>query len=185
MKLPRLLGHGLLIAVFVALFFVYDQRAAFFPEWFAPPRATLNAVAPGPTSATGRTVERPRPEVVLEKRPSGSREPAPAVTPQPTLEAQLERARALYWHEDMRGAAAIYQALTEAYPDNPDVWGEAGNFYFSQQQRDLAAEAYYHAIDLLIQQGRLPQARQLLDVMHQLDAAAARKLERRLAAAGG
>jgi Flp pilus assembly protein TadD len=96
------------------------------------------------------------------------------------LQAQLEQARALYWRRDMRGAALVYQSLSQAHPQNPDVWGEAGNFYFNLQQREQAANAYYHAAELLIQQGQQRRARQLLDVIYRLDKDKASALEARL-----
>jgi len=121
----------------------------------------------------------------LPATPAPASEGAAATAPQQTadeqqLRQQLEEARVLYWRRDMRGAASLYQSLSQAYPDNADVWGEAGNFYYSLKQREPAADAYYHAVDLLIEQGKQQRARQLLDVMHQLDEEKARALETRL-----
>ncbi len=100
------------------------------------------------------------------------------------LAQQLEEVRALYWARDLRGAAAGYKSLGQAYPDNADVWGEIGNFYYSLRQAGPATTAYSRAIELLVQQGDKPRARQLLDVLYQLDASAARELEMRLQQTG-
>jgi hypothetical protein len=101
------------------------------------------------------------------------------------LEQQLEAVRAQYWRRDLRGAAAGYQSLGQAYPDNADLWGEIGNFYYSLRQSAPAAAAYSRAIELLVRQDDLPRARQLLDVLYRLDASAARELEMRLRRVGG
>lgn len=101
------------------------------------------------------------------------------------LQQQLAQARVLFWRKDTSGAALIYSSLTQAHPHDADVWGEAGNFYYSLQQREQAADAYAHAIDLLMQQGEQQRASQLLGVMHQLDENKARALETQLQQSGG
>lgn len=100
------------------------------------------------------------------------------------LQAQLGRARALYWSQDMNGAAQIYKSLSQAHPDNADVWGEAGNFYYSRQQREQAADAYAHAFDLLVDQGQAQRASQLVGAMYQLDQDKARAMEQQLKQSG-
>ncbi len=165
-RLQRILGHGVFIALLVGAFFLYSERATLVARWFADPRS----------APVQRTVSRPEPEKVLEKRPVTPAVPETGLS----LQQRLATARALYWQQDMRGAQAVYRSLLQAYPDNADVWGEAGNFYFSQQQRKAAADAYFHAADLLIRQGQAQRARRLLDVMHQLDDEKTRELRRRL-----
>ena len=53
MKLvQKVLSHGLLIAFFVAVFFVYMNRAELFPQWFskaAPVSAAQSQVKAGAT----------------------------------------------------------------------------------------------------------------------------------------
>ena len=101
------------------------------------------------------------------------------------LEQQLKEARQHYWQHDIRGAESAYRALSETYPQNPDVWGEMGNFYFSLRRREPATEAYSRCIELLITQDKPAPARQLLSVLYRLDALKARELETRLQQAGG
>jgi len=101
------------------------------------------------------------------------------------LQQQLERAREFYWQRDLRGAASAYQSLGEAYPENAEVWGEIGNFYFSLRRGEQAGAAYSHAIELLMQNNDPVRARQLLGVLFRLDARKARELETRLQQAGG
>ena len=101
------------------------------------------------------------------------------------LQQQLERAREFYWQRDLRDAASAYQSLGEAYPENAEVWGEIGNFYFSLRRGEQAGAAYSHAIELLMQNNDPVRARQLLGVLFRLDARKARELETRLQQAGG
>lgn len=101
------------------------------------------------------------------------------------LQQQLAQARTLYWRKDIRGAELIYQSLGQAHPQNPDVWGEAGNFYYSLQRREQAIDAYSRAFDLLMRQGQQQRADQLQGVMHQLDEEKARALEMQLQQPGG
>jgi tetratricopeptide (TPR) repeat protein len=130
------------------------------------------------TDAAAETPAAPQP-------PAGETPPQQAEDARRQLQQQLEQARVLYWRKDMRGAELIYASLTQAHPQDPDVWGEAGNFYYSLQQREQAAEAYSRAIDLLLQQGEQQRAGQLLGVMHELDEDKARTLEMQLQQSGG
>lgn len=97
-----------------------------------------------------------------------------------TLGMQLEEARQLFWQRDMQAAEAAYQALGKSYPDNPDVWGEIGNFYFTLRQREPAFEAYAQTMVLLNESGDGARAQQVLGVLFQLDAEKAQGLEQRL-----
>jgi len=100
------------------------------------------------------------------------------------FQSQLEQARQHYWGRDMPAAEQAYRRLTEAHPERAEGWGEFGNFFFSQREMVQATDAYYRAIELLIEQGDAERARQLLGTMYQLDAEKAKELETRLAQAG-
>ena len=133
-------------------------------------------VAPVETTRTVAVAETPS-----AATPSGDATPPPqAADNEALLQQQLAQARSLYWSKDTRGAELIYQSLSQAHPENPDVWGEAGNFYYSLKQREQAADAYARAFDLLMRQGQQERAGQLLGVMHQLDEEKARVLEMKL-----
>lgn len=108
----------------------------------------------------------------------------PGVPDNVQLEQRLIAVRMLYWQRDVEGAAAGYQTLARSYPENAEVWGEIGNFYYSLRQAQPAATAYSRAIELLAQQGDRPRALRLLNVVYWLDAAAARELQMRLQQAG-
>ncbi len=96
------------------------------------------------------------------------------------FQSQLDQARQLYWRRDLRAAEQAYRRLTESYPQRAEVWGELGNLYYSQREMVQAADVYYRAIELLIEQGDTGRARQMLGAMHQLDSDKARKLEEQL-----
>lgn len=293
----KVFSHGLLIAFFVAVFFIYLYRGDLFPQWFdkqaqtevtpAPSAAAQSpvvsteepqpaqasgtddegrAVAPGSTEPDVEAVEQPivteslsaaaptaaaaqaeaMPEVpaALEQpaaqtadaatadqyRPVGPEEalketynpvaevPASVITapeyrplaaektaPQDAtaepakpaavsadagaagesdFQSQLEQARQHYWGHDMPAAEQAYRRLSESHPERAEVWGELGNLYFSQREMVQATDAYYRAIELLIEQGGAERARQLLGAMYQLDAEKAKDLETRLRQAG-
>jgi tetratricopeptide (TPR) repeat protein len=287
----KILSHGLLIAFFVAVFFIYLYRVELFPQWFAeqarrdeftPPQTaeepatvaggesaeTTSApqqgtaeplqpapdageAAPEPAAAAEQAAKPPagdaaddqfrpvkpseadretyhpvapraenkgadqfrpvQPEEVAketyhpvtavpasvtsapEYRPLEAEKAVPADVAAQTVEAvsesdfrsRLERARQHYWRRDMAAAEQIYKQLTESYPERAEVWGELGNLYFGQQEMVQATDAYYRAIDLMIEQGDAARARQLLGAMQQLDADKASELETRLRQAGG
>jgi tetratricopeptide (TPR) repeat protein len=100
------------------------------------------------------------------------------------FQSQLEQARQHYWRRDMPAAEQAYRRLTESHPEQAEVWGELGNLYFSQREMVQATDAYYRAIELLIEQGDAERARQLLGAMYQLDAEKAKELETQLRQAG-
>jgi cytochrome c-type biogenesis protein CcmH/NrfG len=100
------------------------------------------------------------------------------------FQSRLDQARQHYWRRDMPAAEQAYRRLTESHPERAELWGELGNVFFSQKEMVQATDAYYRAIELLIEQGDTARARQLLGAMHQLDAEKAKQLETRLRQAG-
>ena len=151
-------------------------------EQAAQEQAAQEQAAPAAQPQVATAMPRARPGPAVESpavaEPQISAEDA-------RLQQQLGQAREFYWSRDLRGAAAAYQSLGEAYPDNAEVWGEIGNFYFSLRRSEQAGAAYSHAIELLMQNNDPVRARQLLGVLFRLDARKARELETRLQQAGG
>ena len=293
----KVFSHGLLIAFFVAVFFIYLYRGDLFPQWFdkqaqtevtpAPSAAAQSpvvsteepqpaqasgtndegrTVAPGSTEPVVEAVEQPvvtesssataptgaaaQTEAMTEApaaveqpaaqtadaatadqyRPVGPEEalketynpvaevPASVITApeyrplaaektatqdataepakpaavsadagaagESDFQSQLEQARQHYWGHDLPAAEQAYRRLSESHPERAEVWGELGNLYFSQREMVQATDAYYRAIELLIEQGGAERARQLLGAMYQLDAEKAKDLETRLRQAG-
>ena len=66
----------------------------------------------------------------------------------PPAVASREEAKIAYVAGDMPHAAALYQALVEAQPDDAELWYRLGNARFRQQQTDEAVAAYERAIQL-------------------------------------
>ena len=73
----------------------------------------------------------------------------------------LAAARRAYWNHDIPLAIQHYQALAQAYPNDPDVFGEMGNIYYEQGEYEQAGRAYYEAGLLLLRRGQHTRAREL------------------------
>jgi tetratricopeptide (TPR) repeat protein len=100
-------------------------------------------------------------------------------------EQKLAAARSYFWRRDIGAAMQAYESLTTAYPNSAEAWGELGNVSFKLGHWSQAAEAYYHAVSLLIEGGETERAQHLLRVLHGLDADKAGELERRMRKPGG
>ncbi len=113
-------------------------------------------------------------------------DPAPASSeagsPSPA-ESLLLSARKAFWSRDFDRAIAFYQRLIEQNPDNPDYLGELGNIYYNLNRFDRAAELFQQAGLLLVQQGDLARARQLLPELAALDPERGRQLQQALESA--
>jgi hypothetical protein len=157
-----------------------DQVPAAMPEEQAAADSDMQTPSEIPTTAVEATAPAAVAETPEATTPAGNATPQASADDEALLVQQLAQARSLYWSKDTRGAELIYQSLSQAHPENPDVWGEAGNFYYSLQRREQAADAYARAFDLLMRQGQQERAGQLLGVMHQLDEEKARVLEMKL-----
>ena len=154
-------------------------------------REAYNPVAEVPASVITAPEYRP---LAAEKAAPADATPAPAkpaavpadsgAASESDFQSQLEQARQHYWGGDMHAAEQAYRRLTESHPEQAEVWGELGNLFFSRREMVQATDAYYRAIELLIEQGDTERARQLLGAMHQLDAEKAKELETRLRQAG-
>lgn len=79
-----------------------------------------------------------------------------------------------------QGAASesekFYIELTQLDNDNPDVFGELGNVYYSQGKWDKAGQAYYEAAVRLITEGKYNQVAYLQRVIKGLNTEHAEKL---------
>jgi len=81
----------------------------------------------------------------------------------------LAAAREAYWLHDYEGAENHYRLLIQLEPDNSDWYGELGNMYFSQGQWQQASAVYYEAGVRLLKDGKVLQARQMVDVIRGLN----------------
>lgn len=123
----------------------------------------------------------PKPVVVVKEAEAPVQEAKSVATDEPgddrQLQAQLVQARQYFWQRNLPAAEEIYTSLAESYPDNPDLWGEIGNFYYSLRKRVPMIEAYTRSAKLLIARGEPQRARQLVRILHQLGSPQARQLE--------
>jgi len=93
---------------------------------------------------------------------------------------ELIQAREAFWHRDLAKAEKLYADLTLKQSDNPDIWGELGNVYLAQNKVNEAAEAYYKAAEILIEEGRLRQVGQLMGVIQMAEPAKAQALDQKI-----
>jgi tetratricopeptide (TPR) repeat protein len=93
---------------------------------------------------------------------------------------ELIQAREAFWHRDLAKAETLYAELTAKQADNPDIWGELGNVYLAQNKVKEAADAYYKAAEILIDEGRLRQVGQLMGVIQMAEPAKAQALDQKI-----
>jgi len=100
--------------------------------------------------------------------------------PGPTVGEKWEQARRAYWNGARDEAIAIYKELTREYPREPDFFGELGNIYHELGEKELAAQAYYQAALILVEQGENERAERLLGVIEGLSQRLGEELGARL-----
>ena len=93
---------------------------------------------------------------------------------------ELIQARQAFWHRDLAKAEKLYADLSVKQSDNPDLWGELGNVYLAQNKVKEAADAYYKAAEILIEEGRLRQVGQLMGVIQMAEPAKAQALDKKI-----
>jgi len=88
----------------------------------------------------------------------------------------LNNARLAYLNGKPEQAAQLYQELSELNPDDPNVFGEMGNVFYSQGKWKEAGLAYFEAANCLLEQGHPEQVPYLYRVIQGLDQESAEKL---------
>lgn len=81
----------------------------------------------------------------------------------------VNTARAAFWAGDVEGARAQMQALVRAHPDNADLLGELGNLQFALRDYPAAADTWYRAGLMLLDQGQGPGRRGFLQALSTID----------------
>jgi len=89
-------------------------------------------------------------------------------------------ARQMYWMGDALTAEKLYLKLADIENDNPDIYGELGNVYYSQGKWNEAGKAYYEAAIRLMDLDRNNQVNYLLRVIQGLDSDSAEKLKQKI-----
>jgi len=156
---------------------VAAPQAAAAPAPILTPPAASAPAAPEDTmpvygSDLQTPVAAPQPSAVAPT-PAPTPAPAPetpqAATTQTAIAAAVNAARGAYWAGDAEGAKAQMLALARAHPDNADLLGELGNLYFYLRDYPAAADAWYRAGLLLIEQGQWPAQRGFLPSLGMID----------------
>lgn len=188
MPFIRLVAIYIVVIVAVVAFFKRDQLMELTGWNFGasqPAQAvTKEAKLQAPVEPLDPVVEtEPTPQPVKAEPASDTLAEAPIVQPAPdpapeTQPAQtrpatpvserLTEARKAYWQGDLTRSEALYVALAQEAPENPDVNGELGNIYFAQARFDKAADAYFATGKLLVENGNPQQVGQLIGVLQSI-----------------
>lgn len=120
-----------------------------------------------PTPQTSATMPRTAGTPAPMTSPMAPQAPMTAAESQ-DLATQLNKARNAYRVGNLEEAEAVLTALAQDNADNPDVFGELGNLQLAQNKRPEAAEAYFRAGELLLQQNRYPQLLPLLSTLRMI-----------------
>lgn len=150
----------------------------------AAPATTAEATTPAEPAASGnvpyvlQTPSSPMPAAQPQAHPPAA--PSTSAPGDEDLAVAVNAAREVYWSGDLAGAEARLTALAESHPDNADLQGELGNFYFTQRNYPAAATAFLRAGEILVSEGRYAQAAALLPVLGQIDYEKAQLLAQKL-----
>lgn len=96
------------------------------------------------------------------------------------LDEHLLKARKAYWDKDYDQAIRLYQQLIKDDATNPDYIGELGNIYYSINDYDTAAQHYYRAALILMDQGKREQAMLLVSPISAMNRDLGDQLKRKL-----
>ena len=86
-------------------------------------------------------------------------------------------ARQTFWNGNPLDSEKLYLDLVALQENNPNVYGELGNVYYSQGKWEQAGKAYYEAAIRLLDLKQTQQVNYLLRVIQGLDSESAKKLK--------
>jgi tetratricopeptide (TPR) repeat protein len=98
-------------------------------------------------------------------------------------EDQLNLARDSYAKGDMEASVTAYKEYIKKNPSNADAAGELGNVYFAGGKMPEAAQAYYDAAKILLDQKQPERVNDLMPVIAQGNPALANELSEKLSQA--
>jgi tetratricopeptide (TPR) repeat protein len=150
-RLANLILYAVILAVIGALIYYYT-------DWFKP--ATQKAVVAARS--------------VVESIPIG-----PFSKKEESGEA-LNQAREAYARGDAEGAVRAYSEVVKKNPTNIDAQGELGNVYYMTGRLQEAAQAFFEAAKLMIDQKQVERAQALLPPIGQGNPALANELQQKL-----
>ncbi|MEY2340543.1 tetratricopeptide repeat protein [Acidithiobacillus sp. IBUN Pt1247-S3] len=150
-----------LLVVIIIILFIWGITANQSSTSVAKPapQPAQKTLAVEPIAAPGMATAQPAPKLSSDQQ------------------QELMSARAAYWHHDIPSAISKYENLIKEVPDAAFAYGELGNVYYMDGQRDKAADNFEHAAMLLIQQGQVQQAASLIPVLGALDPALAQRVQ--------
>lgn len=119
--------------------------------------------------------------IIKNKKNKIESEPAIAassyVKPSHNTQDMLLVARQAFWNGNPLDSEKLYLDLVKLHENNPNVYGELGNVYYSQGKWEKAGKAYYQAAVRLLDLKQTQQVNYLLRVIQGLDIESAEKLK--------
>lgn len=152
-----------------------EPTAAPAPAAYTPvapehqPAAPVTQPPAGQQPVYGSDLETPfaAPQAQTQPQSPGAVQ-APAMADD-AIAAAINTARAAFWRGDVEGARAQMLALSQANPNNAELLGELGNLQFSLRDFPAAADSWYRAGLLLIDQNGAPQNRGFMQALGMID----------------
>lgn len=83
----------------------------------------------------------------------------------PSYHDEVQRARRAFWNGDFEAAEAAYMDVVEAFPDDPDAFGELGNLYEAMGKPELARDALFAAGVRLKNRGAREKLQQVIEIL--------------------
>ncbi|MFV1983791.1 MAG: tetratricopeptide repeat protein [Thiohalomonadales bacterium] len=90
----------------------------------------------------------------------------------------LYQARKAFWTKDIKTAKQHYLTLIKQLPDNPEVHGELGNIFYTEQKIEKAIKHYSLAAELLIKHRHYWKLPQIMNIILRFNPDKAREIKR-------
>lgn len=90
---------------------------------------------------------------------------ATATSPKKVSDKLLVRARKAFAEGNVQAAINAYRSFITAYPSSIDAHGELGNVFYAVGAQQEAAQSFFQAASLAIEQNRLELAEELMSVV--------------------
>ena len=98
----------------------------------------------------------------------------------PAAEDKLNSARGAFALGDDSRSVMLYKEYLKSHAKQADAYGELGNVYYLTGQRPEAAQAFYEAANLLLDEHKFAEATSLLQIIAQINTMLADELTRKL-----
>lgn len=104
----------------------------------------------------------------------------PSPSNRPTAADKLNSARGAFARGEEGRAVMLYKEYLKTHAKHADAHGELGNVYYLTGQRPEAAQAYYEAAHLLLDERKFNEVASLLQIIMQINPLLADELTRKL-----